>query len=270
MLGNKLDAAIFANQYSNLIMDTVLIRGTGTAADPRVFQTLNTERARITGIEVKGIYDWGPIAGGRVSTPFSWGRAKGGKQKVVEKKRVVSVDGERRKKDVEPGEAEDRLVVDREGARLENVNALPWQTLVMREDGVASIGEGIAIVKKEGGGVTVKERIADSPEPVRLGGVGNVLRAQLEPMLGCEVRTTILGHVQRGGPPTPFDRVLATQYGHAAAQLVAQRQFNRVVVLRGTQIESVPLAEVAGRSRNVPADHPLLRTASDTGISFGR
>jgi hemoglobin/transferrin/lactoferrin receptor protein len=73
----KLDAAVFANHYSNLILDTVLIRGTGTAADPRVFQTLNTERARITGIEVKGIYDWGPMAGGRVSTPFSWGRAKG-------------------------------------------------------------------------------------------------------------------------------------------------------------------------------------------------
>ena len=124
--------------------------------------------------------------------------------------------------------------------------------------------------KPEGGCVTVKERIADSPEPVRLGGVGNVLRAQLEPMLGCEVRTTILGHVQRGGPPTPFDRVLATQYGHAAAQLVAARGFNRVVVLKGDHIESVPLADVAGRSRNVPADHPLLRTASDTGISFGR
>jgi hemoglobin/transferrin/lactoferrin receptor protein len=73
----KLDAAVFANHYSNLILDTVLIRGTGTAADPRVFQTLNTERARITGIEVKGIYDWGPMAGGRISTPFSWGRAKG-------------------------------------------------------------------------------------------------------------------------------------------------------------------------------------------------
>ncbi len=73
----KLDAAVFANHYSNLILDTVLIRGTGTASDPRVFQTLNTERARITGIEVKGIYDWGPMAGGRISTPFSWGRAKG-------------------------------------------------------------------------------------------------------------------------------------------------------------------------------------------------
>ncbi len=58
----------------------------------------------------------------------------------------------------EPGEAEDRLVVDREGARLENVNALPWQTLVMREDGAVSLGEGIAIVKNQDGTVTVKNR----------------------------------------------------------------------------------------------------------------
>jgi hypothetical protein len=58
----------------------------------------------------------------------------------------------------EPGEADDHLVVDREGARLENVSALPWQTLVMREDGVASIGEGISILKKEDGGITVKNR----------------------------------------------------------------------------------------------------------------
>ncbi len=58
----------------------------------------------------------------------------------------------------EPGEVEDRLVVDREGARLENVNALPWQTLVMREDGVVSIGEGISIVKKDPAGAVVKNR----------------------------------------------------------------------------------------------------------------
>lgn len=76
----------------------------------------------------------------------------------------------------EPGEAEDRLVVDREGARLENVNALPWQTLVMREDGVASIGDGIAVVKKEGGGVTVKNKS------------GHDLRAALLRLPGGEVR----------------------------------------------------------------------------------
>ena len=123
--------------------------------------------------------------------------------------------------------------------------------------------------KPQGGGFTVKEHIAGSPDPIRLGGVGHLLRAQLEPLVGCEVRTTILGHVQRGGPPTPFDRVLATQYGRAAARLIADKHFNRVVVLRGNRIDSVPLADVAGQSRNVPLDHELLRTAWDTGVSTG-
>jgi hemoglobin/transferrin/lactoferrin receptor protein len=73
----KLDAAIFASHYSNLIMDTVLISGTGTAADPRIFQTVNTDRARISGFEVKGVYDWGRVVGGRLSTPFSYGKTRG-------------------------------------------------------------------------------------------------------------------------------------------------------------------------------------------------
>lgn len=131
---------------------------------------------------------------------------------------------------------------------------------------VIAIAEG---ARPEGGGLTVHETIADSPDPIRLGGVGNVLREQLQPHLSCEVRTTILGHVQRGGAPTPFDRVLATRYGHAAAQLIAQRQFNRLVVLRGNTMGSVPLAEVAGRTRNVPADDPLLQAARDIGVSLG-
>ncbi len=73
----SLDVAAFSSNYSNLIMDTVLIRGTGTAADPRIFQTINTERARIHGFEVKGQYDWGRVAGGRLATPFSYGKARG-------------------------------------------------------------------------------------------------------------------------------------------------------------------------------------------------
>lgn len=73
----SLDAAVFGSHYSNLIMDTVLIRGTGTTADPRIFQTINTERARITGFELKGQYDWGRVAGGRLVTPFSYGKARG-------------------------------------------------------------------------------------------------------------------------------------------------------------------------------------------------
>lgn len=73
----SLDVAAFSSNYSNLIMDTVLIRGTGTAADPRIFQTINTERARIHGFEIKGQYDWGRVAGGRLATPFSYGKARG-------------------------------------------------------------------------------------------------------------------------------------------------------------------------------------------------
>ena len=73
----QLDAAVFASNYSNLIMDTVLIRGTGTVADPRISQTLNSDRARIHGFEVKGVYDWGRMAGGRLSTPISYGQTQG-------------------------------------------------------------------------------------------------------------------------------------------------------------------------------------------------
>ena len=131
---------------------------------------------------------------------------------------------------------------------------------------VIAVAEGAA---EQGGGLTVSERIESSPDPIRLGGIGNVLRHQLQPHLECEVRTTILGHVQRGGVPTPFDRVLATRYGHAAAQLIARGEFNRLVVLHGNEMGSVPLAEVAGRIRTVPADHPLLQVARDTGVSLG-
>ena len=85
-----------------------------------------------------------------------------------------------------------------------------------------------------------------------------------------EVRATLLGHVQRGGSPTPFDRVLATRFGYHAAQLVRQGQFNRMVVLQGDTCTSVPLSSVAGQSRQVPLDHPLLAAAKGLGLSLGQ
>ena len=131
---------------------------------------------------------------------------------------------------------------------------------------VICIGEG---AKARGGSMTVQRRIADSPDPIRLGGVAHVLREQLQPLLHSEVRATVLGHVQRGGSPTPFDRVLATQFGNQAAQLVVAGQFNRMVTLQGGQLGSVALADVAHQHRNVPLDHPLLETARQIGVSLG-
>ena len=131
---------------------------------------------------------------------------------------------------------------------------------------VICIGEG---AKVQGGDMTVLRRIADSPDPVRLGGVGNVLREQLQPLLHSEVRSTVLGHVQRGGAPTPFDRVLATQFGNQAAQLVMAGRFNRMVTMQGGQLGSLALADVAHQSRRVPLDHPLLQAARQIGVSLG-
>ena len=131
---------------------------------------------------------------------------------------------------------------------------------------VICIGEG---AKAQGGEMTVQRRIADSPDPVRLGGVANVLREQLQPLLHSEVRATVLGHVQRGGSPTPFDRVLATQFGNQAAQLVMAGRFNRMVTLQGGQLGCVDLASVAHQHRQVPLNHPLLQAARQIGVFLG-
>ncbi len=123
--------------------------------------------------------------------------------------------------------------------------------------------------KPRGGTMTVRDIIEDSPDPLRLGGVGNVLQHTLEEHLDSEIRTTVLGHVQRGGTPTHFDRVLASKYGAYAAELVAKGRWDRMVALQGGQLTSVPLVEVANKTRCVPLDDPLIASALAVGMSFG-
>ena len=120
-----------------------------------------------------------------------------------------------------------------------------------------------------GAGLTLSARLADSPDPLRLGGVAHTLQAQLQPLLQSEVRSTVLGHTQRGGTPTAFDRVLATRFGFYAAALVQRRQFGRMVALQSDACTSVPQADVAGRNRLVPADHALVRAVRGLGVCLG-
>jgi 6-phosphofructokinase 1 len=133
---------------------------------------------------------------------------------------------------------------------------------------VICIGEG---AKPVGGTWTIERRVEASggADPIRLGGVAHRLREWLEPRLDSEVRATVLGHVQRGGSPTPFDRVLATQYGNQAAQLVQQRRFGHMVTLTQGRMGSIEIERVAGRQRRVPLDHPLLNAARQIGVSLG-
>ena len=119
------------------------------------------------------------------------------------------------------------------------------------------------------GELIVRERIEDSPDPIRLGGVGNQLQHLLQDALGLEVRATLLGHVQRGGSPTPFDRVLATRFGYHAATLLRRGEFGRMVTLQGDTICSAAIADVANRNRTVPLDHELVNTARGIGVMMG-
>ena len=95
------------------------------------------------------------------------------------------------------------------------------------------------------------------------------IAAQLEEALGQEVRVTVPGHYQRGGPPDPYDRVLATQFGTAAAELIINKQYGRMVAMQCGEIVSIPLEEAASRTKFLPVDHPLIKAARDIGISFG-
>lgn len=105
---------------------------------------------------------------------------------------------------------------------------------------------------------------------IKLGGVGNALRSQIEES-GCEaqVRTTILGHIQRGGTPMAFDRILASAMGVKAFDLVKHGQFGEMVALQNNEITSVKIADAVKDYNHVNLDHYLLKTARALGISFG-
>ena len=95
------------------------------------------------------------------------------------------------------------------------------------------------------------------------------LAADLEAASGQEARVVVPGHYQRGGPPCPYDRVLATQFGAAAAELIINKQYGRMVALQGGVITSIPLEEAASKTKFLPVDHPMIQVARDIGISFG-
>ena len=107
------------------------------------------------------------------------------------------------------------------------------------------------------------------PDPVRLGGVGEHLAREIEKRIGTETRTTVLGHVQRGGTPVAQDRVLATQFGHAAIHMLMRGGRNRLVVMRGGEVTDVGLLDAVDKQRLVPRDHPLILAAKEIEACFG-
>lgn len=131
---------------------------------------------------------------------------------------------------------------------------------------IVVVAEGAQALGKD---MVVREYIEGSADPVRLGGIGNVVAKELEKATGKEARVTVLGHLQRGGSPTAFDRLLGTRYGAYAVEMVMEQKFGRMVCLQGTRLNSVPLREAVDELRRVPVDCDTVVAAKGIGISFG-
>ncbi len=109
-----------------------------------------------------------------------------------------------------------------------------------------------------------------TPEFVeRLGGMGPRVAVELESADRKGNALVVLGHLQRGGAPTSFDRVLATRFGARAVELLLEGQFGTMVAFHPPDIVAVPLEKIVGRTRNVPLDFDVIRTARAMGISLG-
>lgn len=124
--------------------------------------------------------------------------------------------------------------------------------------------------KPKDGEVVVQKIVEDSPDPIRLGGIGNKLAADLEKLISeHEIRSTVLGHVQRGGDTSPYDRILSTRYGVEAVNLIHEGKFGNMVNLKGDNISYVSLEDVIGKHKLVDPDGELVSVARSIGISFG-
>ncbi len=119
------------------------------------------------------------------------------------------------------------------------------------------------------GGKTSVMKQASAGYVERLGGIAASVAGQLEELTGKETRFVVLGHLQRGGAPTSFDRMLATRFGARAMELVLEGKFGTMVAFDPPDIVSVPLDRIVGRTRNVPLDFDVVRTARAMGISLG-
>ena len=153
---------------------------------------------------------------------------------------------------------------------------IPWtfehvcDAILQREQGgkkftLIVVAEGACLPS---GGAVEQERRQESRQ-TRLGGIGNVVAYGIEQRLRRETRTVVLGHLQRGGPPTTFDRVLATQFGAHAVRLIVEKRFGEMVCYHPPAINSVPIIEAVNELSTVDAQGSAVVAARALGISFG-
>lgn len=131
---------------------------------------------------------------------------------------------------------------------------------------IVCVAEG---AKPKNGGLVTKGKDIKRTDPVQLGGIGEVVAKKISENTGLETRYTVLGHLQRGGSPTPYDRILSTKFGTNAIQLVIKRKFGRMVALKGSEIKSVRIIDAISHQKLVKPNDQGVLAASAVGVSFG-
>lgn len=138
--------------------------------------------------------------------------------------------------------------------------------LMGKKFSLVCVAEG---AKPIGGEIVTRGTDIKRTDPIQLGGIGKVVADKIEENTGRETRVTVLGHLQRGGSPTPFDRILSTKFGAFAIDLVAHKKFGRMVALKGNEIKSVRIEDAISRQKLVKQDDQAVIAARRVGISFG-
>ncbi len=131
---------------------------------------------------------------------------------------------------------------------------------------IVCVAEG---AKPKDGGIITKGKDIKRTDPVQLGGIGEFVAKKISKNTGLETRTTVLGHLQRGGSPTPYDRILSTKFGTNAIQLAIKKQFGRMVALKGSEIKSVRIIDAISRQKLVKPKDQAVLAAHAVGVSFG-
>jgi len=143
-------------------------------------------------------------------------------------------------------------------------------TIKRREHGkpfsIVIVAEG---AKEKGKEMVVSRIVKDSTDPVRLGGIGYVIGQKLEALTGMETRVTVLGHLQRGGVPTSFDRILSTRFGSRAMDMIMEGKFGYMAALRTPRIVPVEIKKAVKKLRRVPLTGEDVMVAKSIGVSFG-
>jgi 6-phosphofructokinase 1 len=132
--------------------------------------------------------------------------------------------------------------------------------------GIVVVAEGAT---PKGGALTTKGPAAAGRSEVLLGGIAEVVARQLGLCTGKETRSIVLGHLQRGGSPTTFDRLLALRFGAAAVRFIAEGKRNVMVAFRPPDMKAVPLPDVVAKTKRVPLESDTILTCRDMGISLG-